>query len=120
MLAFAIAPVDYSDALGVRHQVFAGDRRGGHGTFGWVLRQQVLSNLEHFDCRLGAAALGIVANVLIWVCVITGGVVCWRLRARAGDPMRFIGTVGAVSAAVFLFAIVLQILATLIVPVCAP
>jgi hypothetical protein len=90
------------------------------GPVGWVLHQQLLSNLEHFDCRFGGATLGIVASALIGSCVVAGGLLCWRIRERADDPMRFIGTVGAVSAVIFLFAIALQILGTLIVPVCAP
>jgi len=90
------------------------------GPAGWMLHQQLLSDLEHFDCRLGGPVLGIIVSALIGACVVIGGVLCWRLGARTDEPMRFIGTLGAVSAAIFLFAIVLQMLGTLIVPVCAP
>ena len=90
------------------------------GPLGWVLHQQLSSALEHFDCRNSGPAYGVLAGLLIGGTVFACGIDAWRTRARVTGAMRFLAGVGALSAAMFLFAIALQTLAALIVPVCAP
>ena len=92
----------------------------GAGPLGWMLHQQLQSSLEHFDCRYGGPTYGAIAGALIGSGVVAAGLDAWRMRARAAGVMQFLATAGCLSAALFLFAIALQTLAALIVPVCAP
>jgi hypothetical protein len=89
------------------------------GPLAWILHQQGLANMLHFDCHLGDASKGLLAGVAAALTLAACGTISWRTRGNE-EPTRFIGTLGAMSAAMFLFAIALQTLATLILPGCGP
>lgn len=91
------------------------------GPLGWMLHQQLSSSLEHFDCRHSGPLYGAAIGMLIGGAVLACGIMASRARARAAPgTQRFLATLGAASATIFLFAIMLQILAALIVPACVP
>ncbi|HZP67214.1 MAG TPA: hypothetical protein VFB32_13005 [Rudaea sp.] len=90
------------------------------GPLGWALHQQLLADMLHFDCRLGGAVPGLVAGLCLAGVLVASASVSWR--ARDAEPARslrhFVGTLSAATAAVFLFAIALQTLASVILPGC--
>lgn len=94
------------------------------GAAGWFLHQQGGAGANYWDCRFGGpvwtVALGLVSAAII----LAGGWISWSARRapEGGEDLpgarRFGGTVGAVAALVFLFAVALQTLGGLIVPSC--
>ena len=91
------------------------------GPLAWALHQQVLADMLHFNCHLGGAAAGLSGFVLAGALIVAGGWISWRARGdESAAPRWFIATLATMAAAVFGFAIVLQTLATLILPGCGP
>lgn len=87
------------------------------GPLCWALHQQGLSGMLHFNCHLGSPVKGLVSFVVFAIVLVASGIVSWRARGDA-QLTRFIAGLSALSAALFLFAIVLQTAATLILPGC--
>jgi hypothetical protein len=86
---------------------------------GWALHQQVLADMLHFNCHLGGAAAGLLGFAIAGALIVTGGWLSWRARGEErAAPRWFVATLGTMAAALFGFAIVLQTIATLILPGC--
>jgi hypothetical protein len=90
------------------------------GATAWFASQQVGSNLSQADCRAsGALAVGLI-GLLALAFTIAGGLLShrvWRTR-NEGVTRKFIAQVGVMAAALLGLAIVLQTLASLIIPSC--
>lgn len=87
---------------------------------GWALSHQLGSNGVFDDCARRGGGFVVLACVLGLVLAAAGGTCClraWRTPERTGRS--FLGLVGALLALVAMFAIVLQLAAGLILPVCA-
>jgi len=86
----------------------------------WAIHQQVLSDMLHFNCHLGSAQAGLIMAVLAIALLLGAGFVSWRARRDEGasEGRYFIAVIGTVFTGVSLFAILLQTLATLILPGC--
>ncbi|HEX6833889.1 MAG TPA: hypothetical protein VF132_10195 [Rudaea sp.] len=84
---------------------------------GWALHQQLLADLVHYNCHLGRSANGLAAGALIAIVIVIAGWISWR--ARSGSELRrFIAGMSVAGAALALFAIAMQTLATFILPGC--
>lgn len=91
------------------------------GPAGWAAHHQAFSDLLHFNCHLGDSLAGAAAGALIAAMLVAAGIVSWRASALAASPARrFIGRLGAMAAAIFLFAVGLQTFASLLLPGCGP
>jgi hypothetical protein len=90
------------------------------GALGWSLHQQVLADMLHFDCHLGSPTAGVIALLLVGALMTAGA--WWSLLSRKAigvTPARqFVGTLSVMAAAIFFFAVLLQTLATTILPGC--
>lgn len=94
------------------------------GAIAWFAQHQGASNAVYWDCRLGGPWLTAGTGVACAAVIVAGGLVSWKARAAPpSTPDRpesrsFAGWVGAGTAAVFLFAVLLQTLSGFIVPGC--
>jgi hypothetical protein len=90
------------------------------GALGWTLHQQVLADMLHFDCHLGSAAAGLLALLSVGALILAGAWVSLASRsASAATPARrFVASLSVMAAAIFFFAVLLQTLATVILPGC--
>jgi hypothetical protein len=91
------------------------------GALGWTLHQQVLADMLHFDCHLGSAAAGLLALLGVGALIVAGAWVSLSSRRASGaTPARqFVASLSVMAAAIFFFAVLLQTLATTILPGCA-
>jgi hypothetical protein len=99
------------------------------GAVAWALHQQIQYVLAALFCgRPSPASLWMVSAVAIAI-VLFGTVLSWlTIRAFAGEtqdetgdyyrPRRFLAIVAFMAAALFLFAIMLQLAATFYLPLC--
>lgn len=88
-----------------------------------AVNQQLAANLLYWSCRSGFPLTGLVLGLVTGALTLSAGLLSWRARAYAEQAevpgaRKFLGEVGAASAAVFLLAIIAQTLASLIVPEC--
>jgi hypothetical protein len=88
------------------------------GPLCWALHQQGLADMLHFDCHLGSASKGFVSGSIAAIVLVAAGIVSWRSREGAVEWRQFVAAMSACSVAIFLFAIVLQTMATFILPGC--
>jgi hypothetical protein len=96
------------------------------GAIGWALAHQIASNAAQENCRLAGPLLFGGTGLLAALLAVGGGwlsFTVWRGTAAGEDAIgkgtrRFIGGVGAMAAAIFLGAIVLQTIAGFIIPAC--
>ena len=95
------------------------------GAAAWALQQQASYVLASIACASGQTALwgvGALALLLLAAGFALSLFAYWRLRKDPrqddGRPSRFLAQVGIMAAALFLFAIVLQIAAFFFLPVC--
>lgn len=94
------------------------------GALAWFAHHQVGSNANYWDCSLDRVWLTAGSGLLFGAVAAVGGVISWLARAAppssAGRPESrgFAAALGAMAAALFLFAILLQALSGLIVPGC--
>lgn len=96
------------------------------GAGGWLVHQQVLADLLHFDCRLGGPAAGLLAGAAVGIAMIGAGLVSWRARGKRDEhdapaqTRHFVALLSSMAAALFLLVVLLQTLATLMIPPCRP
>ncbi len=88
---------------------------------GWALTHQIGSDGNFFDCdRAGAPLLIIV--ILACAALAAGGALAswrvWQRRDTEGSANGFIALVSIMAAGVFLFAILLPMIAALLIPRC--
>lgn len=94
------------------------------GAAGWFLHQQGGAGANYWDCRFGGPLWTVMLALVSAAIILAGAYVSWGARRapEAGEDRpearRFGGTVSALAALVFLFAVVLQTLAGLLVPAC--
>jgi hypothetical protein len=91
------------------------------GALGWALSHQIGSNAVFDDCRVGTPAfvVGIcLAGLLLALLGGLASLAIWRRGRGEGAARRFVGAVGALFALLCGFAILLQAIASLIVPLC--
>lgn len=90
------------------------------GPLGWSLHQQALADILHFNCHLGSATLGVIGLLLSGLLMVAGAWLSLLSRNALGaTPARqFIATLSVMAAAIFFFAVLLQTLATMILPGC--
>jgi hypothetical protein len=91
------------------------------GSLGWALTHQIGSDAVFDDCRAGTPAfvIGICLGGLLLA--VAGGfasLAVWRRGEAETRGRRFIGGVGALLALLCAFGIVLQAIASLLVPMC--
>ena len=91
-----------------------------------IVHHQLLSDMLRYDCRLGTGNAGLLVGLPALALIGFGAWVSWA-STRGGDPAlphhqtrRFVSTVALMVAALLSVGIVWQILATLLVPACAP
>ena len=88
-----------------------------------AINHQGIADLVYFHCDAGNPATVVVVGVATLVVAWAGALIAWRSRrSDAEDPdrrtRRFITLVGILMAGLYSVAIVFQILAGLIIPVC--
>ncbi len=88
-----------------------------------VINHQGIADTVYFRCDVGNPATVVVVGVATLALAWAGALIAWRSRSSdAEDPDRrtrkFITLVGLLMAALYSVAIVFQILAGLIIPVC--
>jgi len=91
------------------------------GGLGWSLTHQIGSNSLFDDCRAGTPAFVIGISLAGLLIALLGGLASlavWRRGDSETRGRRFVGGVGALFALLCGFAIVLQAIASLIVPMC--
>jgi hypothetical protein len=105
-----------------RQRPWAGLWMGGGG---WFLHQQAVVNTNYADCSLSGPVTVILIGLISAALAVLGGWLSWTARSRAeseGAPdlgsRRFLGELGTGASALFLVAIVYQLLAGLVVPEC--
>jgi hypothetical protein len=86
----------------------------------WAIHHQVGSDLVSYDCRIGASPLITSLGVVMALIALISGLISWvSRRSDSGMEVRtFAAYLGAMSGAVFFLALVLQTLATLMLPAC--
>ncbi len=88
---------------------------------GWFLAHQAGSNSVFDDCRVGESWFVVAVNLAGLVLAVAGGFFSWdvcRQDERETEGRRFLGLLGALLAALAVFAIVLQGVSGLILPRC--
>ena len=94
------------------------------GAAGWFLHQQAGADANYWDGRFGGPLWTVLVAIVSAVIILSGAWLSWTSRREpeggeeAPATRRFGGLVGACAALIFLFAVVLQTLASLIVPSC--
>jgi hypothetical protein len=96
------------------------------GLLGWVLSDQVGSDLAQWNCDRADPAAMIMIGAAGAAIALAGGLLairCWRgLAGDLGQPYagarRFIAITGALAAGIFLLAILFQTSSSLIIPQC--
>jgi hypothetical protein len=96
------------------------------GILGWVLSDQIGSDLAQTDCTLADPPLMLLIGSCGAALAILGGLVSARVwRRMRGDieqpyagARRFVAATGTLAAGIFLLAIVFQTAASLIIPQC--
>lgn len=91
------------------------------GGLGWALTHQIGSNALFDDCSAGTPGFVIGISLAGLVLALAGGLASlavWRRGDVETRGRRFVGGVGALFALLCGFAIVLQAIASLIVPMC--
>lgn len=94
------------------------------GAFGWFLHQQAGANANYWDCRFGGPLWTVGLGLVCAAIILVGAAVSWRARRAPSEgedrpeARAFAGLVGAVAALIFLFAMLLDVLASLTVPAC--
>ena len=90
------------------------------GAVGWSLHQQVLADMLHFNCHFGGVAPGLIGLLLVGVLIVGGAWLSLSARNAAGaTPSRqFVASLSVMAAAIFGFAVLLQTLASAILPGC--
>jgi hypothetical protein len=91
------------------------------GGLGWALTHQIGSYALFDDCRAGTPAFVIGISLAGLLLALLGGfasLAVWRRGDAETRGRRFVGGVGALFALLCGFAIVLQAIASLIVPIC--
>lgn len=94
------------------------------GALAWFAHHQIASGANYWDCTIHRMWLTAGTGVVFGLVAAAGGAVSWRARTISpANPDRpgsrsFAGAVGAMAAAIFVFAIFLQSLSGLIVPGC--
>ena len=91
-----------------------------------IVHHQLLSDMLRYDCRLGGGDAGLVVGIPALALIALGAWLSWA-STRGGDPAlphhqtrRFIAVVALMVAALLAIGIVWQIIATMVVPACAP
>ena len=91
-----------------------------------IVHHQLLSDMLRYDCRLGTGNAGLIVGVPALALIALGAWLSWS-STRGGDPAlphhqtrRFIAMVALMVAALLAIGIVWQIIATMVVPACAP
>lgn len=94
------------------------------GALAWFLHHQIASNAVYFDCRSGGPLLTAGLGLIFGLAAAASGLVSWRARRAPPSSVDrpesrdFAGAMGAMGAAVFAFAILLQSASGLVVPGC--
>jgi hypothetical protein len=88
------------------------------GGLGWALADQVGSNFAFAQCGNANPVVMLLIGALGLATAVTGGLTSWRLRPALVGGKRLVATVGAMMAALFGLAILLQTSAALILPRC--
>jgi hypothetical protein len=91
------------------------------GALGWALTHQIGSNAVFDDCRAGTAGfvIGIcIAGLLLALAGGLASLTIWWAGNAETPGRRFVGAVGALLALLCGFAIALQAIASLILPLC--
>ena len=86
----------------------------------WAIHHQVGANLVIYDCRLGGSGVIALVGVVMALISLTSAMISWSsLRNATGMEVRtFAAYLGALSGGLFCLALVLQTLATLMLPAC--
>jgi hypothetical protein len=86
----------------------------------WAIHHQVGSDLVFYDCRLGETPLIALLGAVMALISLLSGLISWSSRRNdTGMEVRtFAAYLGAMSGAIFFLALVLQTLATLMLPAC--
>ena len=88
---------------------------------GWALAHQAGSDSNFFDCYRNGAPVILLATLAGAALALGGGLLSLRVwRAREGEnaARAFIALVSIMSVLLFLFAIILPLIASLIIPRC--
>jgi hypothetical protein len=96
------------------------------GIAGWMLSDQVGSDLAQTDCTLADPPLMLLIGACGAATAILGGLISAQVwRSMAGDTAqpyagvrRFVAGTGALAAGIFLLAILFQTISSLIIPQC--
>jgi hypothetical protein len=86
----------------------------------WAIHHQVGSDLVFYDCRIGATPLVALLGVVMALIALVSGLISWGSRRSdmSMEVRTFAAYLGAMSGGVFFLALVLQTLATLMLPAC--
>jgi hypothetical protein len=90
------------------------------GAIGWSLHQQVLADMLHFNCHFGGTAPGLIGLLLVGALIVAGAWLSLSARNAPGaTPSRqFVASLSVMAAGIFGFAVLLQTLASAILPGC--
>jgi len=90
------------------------------GTTGYFLVHQVGSDSTFQDCRVGSPLIVVIA-ALIGLCIVAvGGLGSFRVfhSVDEGPSRRLVAAVSLLASALFMIAIILPVIASLIIPRC--
>jgi hypothetical protein len=95
------------------------------GVLGWVLSDQIGSDLTQADCSRAQPLVMLLIGALGAAFAVAGGLTslgAWRMPGATDQPYagarRFIAGTGILAAGIFLLAIIFQTMASLIIPQC--
>jgi hypothetical protein len=94
------------------------------GAGAWFAHHQATSNTVYWNCEVGGPLFTGLLGLVFGFVALAGGWISWQARAAPPssvdrpEPRNFGGVIGAGSAILFTFAILLQTLSGFIVPAC--
>ena len=86
--------------------------------FGWALAHQLGSDLAQDQCGAANPVVMILIGLLGIAIIGFGGLVSWRAIGREEGGRKFVAFVGALMAALFAVALIMQTSATFLLPRC--
>ena len=96
------------------------------GMLGAGIQHQLLSDMLHFDCRLGGPMPGLLVGAFALVLIASGAGASWRCvrdgeaRTAAGATRRFVAGLSLMGAALFALLVCWQSVSGLVLPSCPP
>ena len=91
---------------------------------GTTVHQQLLSDMLHYECRLGRPSIGVMVGLAVLALMAVGCWISWASTRGAGEDepvqanRRFIVRLSLLFAALLSIAVAWQTLATFLVPAC--